>query len=260
MFSLCCSWKVAPWTYSPKLTAQKHQLMYSLTPCLCCAESKRSCCAVRLLISQACVHALTYTLTPPTQDFSQETEANEWEMKASHRAKSWSVKVKEQKDGDLSFINKWRGTKWRSGLMYLRQDKKTKRWDKEWRRTECLFWWWQSQNHTQGPSGGNRSGDSRQVLHPSMPAVGDGQEESHGLPLSKTRGDPAFTGNLSPDAHHFKMTERHVCYDGLWTVIVQIESGCWLHGISAAVSDEWILGGWQTVCILRTYVEMIERI
>lgn len=44
--------KVGPSTYLPKLMAQKHQLMYSLAVGLCCAESKRSCCAVRLLVSQ----------------------------------------------------------------------------------------------------------------------------------------------------------------------------------------------------------------
>lgn len=63
-------WKVGPWTYPPKLTAQKLQLMYSSAVGLCCAASKRSCCAVRLLISLAPsmgAHALTLPRTRLTQ-------------------------------------------------------------------------------------------------------------------------------------------------------------------------------------------------
>lgn len=86
--------KVGPWMYSPKLTAQKHQLMYSLAVGLCCAKSKRSCCAVRLLISEACVHALTYTLGG---GFSQrELEPNEWGMRWKS---SWMSRLKNKRMG-----------------------------------------------------------------------------------------------------------------------------------------------------------------
>lgn len=131
--------KVGSWTHSPKLTAQKHQLMYSLTVCLCCAESKRSCCAVRLLISQACVHAYAHPSPPPpshthTQDLSQETEASKWEMKASHRVKSWMSRLKNKRMVIWALLMSGEGMKGRSGLMYLWWNEKIKTWNKEWKR------------------------------------------------------------------------------------------------------------------------------
>lgn len=66
-------------------------------------------------------------------------------------------------------------------------------------------------------TGGNRSGDSRQI--PSR------EPEP---PLVQGRCRPVqSTGSLCPGTSHSGMTERHVCRDGLWMVIVQTESG-WL--------------------------------
>lgn len=64
----------------------------------------------------------------------------------------------------------------------------------------------ESQNQTQDPSGGNRSGDSRRVPDPSLPAVGDSQEVSQGLSLVQDPWGPGqSTSNLSPDTNHFSV-------------------------------------------------------
>lgn len=91
------------------------------------------------------------------------------------------------------------GMKGRSSSMYLSLDEMPKKWNKgRRRRTECALWGWESQNQTKGPSGRNRSDDSRRVPHPSIPAMGDGYEQRQGLPLSKTLGDPDGPPTICP--------------------------------------------------------------
>lgn len=71
--------------------AQKPQLMYSLAVGLCCDESKGSCCAVRLLISKACVHALRHTLGVDfSQDKLEPDETSRWKS-------SWMSRLKNKR-------------------------------------------------------------------------------------------------------------------------------------------------------------------
>lgn len=169
------------------------------------------------------MHVCTRSQTPPRSgDFGQGSRSNEGEMrwKLHTELTKLNVKVKEQKG-------------WWFGALLISAEKIKARssWMSRMRRAEIRSGGGMRTEIAESdwdPSGGNRSDDSRRVLDPSVPAVWDSQDESQGLPSSKTPGDSARPPAICPLVlNHLSVTERHVCYDGLWITIVPAESG-WL--------------------------------